>query len=995
MSSALYSLGRWAVGARRLVLAAWIGILVLAGALAGLVGQGLDDEVTIPGTESQAALDRLATTFPQVSGATAQVVVVAPDGSTIEDDAVRGPVEDAVAALGDVDGVAAVTSPYDDTMTASISDDDVATLMTIQLDEGQSEVTDATKDALGAVVDDLAAALPDGAQAALGGQLFSTEFPTLTVTEALGLLVALVVLVLTFGSFVAAGLPLLNAVVGVGVSMGLLFAATAVAQINSTTPMLAVMLGLAVGIDYALFIVSRHRDELAAGLSVEEAAARSVATAGSAVIFAGLTVMIALVGLGVAGIPFLTVMGVAAAVGVGLAVLVSITLLPAMLGFAGERLRPKAPRRRRRGRRRAGASGPRTRTVTSPEPDGAGSAGATDSPGWEDGRTDAASSGLDETTRPRAADPTTSAQPTVEHRNRFFAGWVRTVTRVPLLTIGLVVAAIVLLTLPARDLQLALPDAGTLPEDNQARVTYDLVSGHFGPGFNGPLIVTGTIVTSTDPVGLMDDLGDEIASLPGVADVPLATPNLTADTGIVQVVPTGAPDSAETKDLVTEIRSQHDHLLDEYGVDLAVTGFTAVGIDVSAKLGAALLPFAFVVVGLSLVLLTMVFRSIAVPIKATLGYLFSVGAAFGVVTLVFEHGFLADALNVTRLGPVISFMPIVLMGVLFGLAMDYEVFLVARIREDYVHSGKARRSIFTGFQASAKVVTAAAVIMFAVFVAFVPEGDMSLKPIALGLAVGVLVDAFVVRMTLVPAVLAMLGDKAWWMPRWLDRVLPSFDVEGEGLSKELALADWPEPGSTDAVVAHDLVVAGAHGPLAEPVTVRVPDGGSLVVHGTSPAAVSGVVLALAGRLRPAAGALKVTGLVLPERALSVRRRVALVDLAADVAALPGDAPAPAAHRVPAAASVAALLREDPRLLALVGTDAVTSPAERAALAEVLAQATARGTAVVLGAVGPAPTDLAPPGTQVLDLHAPDPVRTVPAPTGPASAVGPRTEEVPA
>ncbi|MFE6234730.1 MMPL family transporter [Cellulosimicrobium sp. NPDC057862] len=984
MSSALYSLGRWAVGARRLVLAAWIGILVLAGALAGLVGQGLDDEVTIPGTESQAALDRLATTFPQVSGATAQVVVVAPDGSTIEDDAVRGPVEDAVTALGDVDGVAAVTSPYDDTMTASISDDDVATLMTIQLDEGQSEVTDATKDALGDVVDDLAAALPDGAQAALGGQLFSTEFPTLTVTEALGLLVALVVLVLTFGSFVAAGLPLLNAVVGVGVSMGLLFAATAVAQINSTTPMLAVMLGLAVGIDYALFIVSRHRDELASGLTVEEAAARSVATAGSAVIFAGLTVMIALVGLGVAGIPFLTVMGVAAAVGVGLAVLVSITLLPAMLGFAGERLRPKAPRRRGRGRGRRRAV--------------AGSGAAAEG----------APSDLDETTRRRAgravaaaedptptSDPKAGAQPTVEHRNRFFAGWVRTVTRIPLLTIGLVVAAIVLLTLPARDLQLALPDAGTLPEDNQARVTYDLVSEHFGPGFNGPLIVTGTIVTSTDPVGLMDDLGDEIADLPGVADVPLATPNLTADTGIVQVVPTGAPDSEETKDLVTEIRSQHDHFLDEYGVDLAVTGFTAVGIDVSAKLGAALLPFAFVVVGLSLVLLTMVFRSIAVPIKATLGYLFSVGAAFGVVTLVFEHGFLADALHVTRLGPVISFMPIVLMGVLFGLAMDYEVFLVARIREDYVHSGKAHRSIFTGFQASAKVVTAAAVIMFAVFVAFVPEGDMSLKPIALGLAVGVLVDAFVVRMTLVPAVLAMLGDKAWWMPRWLDRVLPSFDVEGEGLSKELALADWPEPGSTDAVVAHDLVVAGAHGPLAEPVTVRVPDGGSLVVHGTSPAAVSGVVLALAGRLKPAAGALKVTGLVLPERALSVRRRVALVDLAADVAALPGDAPAPAAHRVPAAASVAALLREEPRLLAVVGTDAVTSPAERAALADVLAQATAHGTAVVLGAVGPAPTDLAPPGTQVLDLHAPDPAHAVPAPTDPASVVGQRTEEVPA
>lgn len=955
MSSALYSLGRWAVHARRLVLLAWIGILVVVGGFAGLVQQGLDDAVTIPGTESQAALDRLAATFPQVSGASAQVIVVAPDGSTIEDDAVRGPVEDAVDALGDVDHVAGVTSPYDDTVPASVSDDGTAALLTVQLDQGESEVADATKDALGSAVDDLEAALPDGAQASLGGQLFSTEFPTLTVTEALGLLVALVVLVITFGSLVAAGLPLLNAAMGVGVTMGLLFAATAVAQINSTTPMLAVMLGLAVGIDYALFIVSRHRDELATGLPVDEAAARSVATGGSAVIFAGLTVMIALVGLGVAGIPFLTVMGVAAAVGVGLAVLVSVTLLPAMLGFAGERLRPKAPRARRRGRRRAGKA-PRARSVRQ-------DASASDA---DDARVAGAPA-------PDASAPATSTASTgVQHHNRFFAGWVRTVTRVPLLTILIVLAGLVLLTLPAKDLRLALPDAGTLPEDNQARVTYDLVSEHFGPGFNGPLIVTGTIVTSTDPVGLMDDLADEIGDLPGVADVPLATPNPSADTGIVQVIPTGAPDSEETKDLVTQIRSQHDHFLDEYGVDLSVTGFTAVGIDVSDKLGAALLPFALVVVGLSLVLLTMVFRSIAVPIKATVGYLFSVGAAFGVVTLVFEQGVMADALNVTRLGPVISFMPIVLMGVLFGLAMDYEVFLVSRIREDYVRSGEARRSISTGFQASAKVVTAAAIIMFAVFIAFVPEGDMSLKPIALGLAVGVLVDAFLVRMTLVPAVLALLGDRAWWMPRRLDRVLPSFDVEGEGLARELELRDWPEPGATDPVVAHGLEVAGPRGPLAAPVTVRVPDGGTLVVHGASAAAVTGVALALAGRLKPSAGALKVTGLVLPERASSVRRRVAVVDLAADAAALPGDAPAPAAHRTHPAAAVGAVLAEHPRVVVVLGTDAVSAPDERAELAVAVGRGTDAGTAVVLGSVGAFPSDLAPPGSQVLDLQPPEP-----------------------
>ncbi|MFC7404774.1 MMPL family transporter [Georgenia alba] len=903
MSSALYSLGRWAVRMRRLVVLAWILLLALVGGLAALVGQGMDNEVTIPGTESQEALTRLSATFPQVSGASAQVVVVAPDGSTVEDAAVRGPVEDAVTEIGDLEQVAAVTSPYDEVMPASVSDDERATLLTIQLDGDQAAITDATKDALAERADALAAALPDGAQSALGGQLFSTEFPQMSIVEAVGVLVALIVLVATLGSLVAAGLPLLNALLGVAISVCLIFAATALGPVNSTTPMLAVMLGLAVGIDYALFIVSRHRDQLRSGLPVEESIARAAATAGSAVIFAGLTVMIALLGLGVAGIPFLTTMGAAAAVGVGIAVLVCLTLTPAMLAMAGERLRPRPSRR--------AASPPAER--------------------------DAAE---------RAA-----AEPV--HHNRFFAGWVRAVTRVPALTIVLVVVAVAALSLPAANLRLALPDAGALEEDNEARVTYDLVAEHFGEGFNGPLIVTGTIVTSTDPVGLMEDVADEIRALPGVADVPLATPNETADTGIVQVVPTGAPDSAETERLVHDIRDLRGQLSDEYGIDIAVTGFTAVGIDVSDKLGDALLPFALVVVGLSLVLLTMVFRSVAVPIKATVGYLFSVGAAFGVVALVFNDGLFADALHVTRTGPVISFMPIVVMGILFGLAMDYEVFLVSRIREEYVHGRRgregARAAIVSGFQGSAKVVTAAAIIMFAVFVFFVPEGDMNLKPIALGLAVGVAVDAFVVRMVLVPAVLALLGDKAWWMPRALDRLLPSFDVEGEGLARELALAEWPAAGSRDAAVAHGLQVRRSDGgTLLAPVDVRVPDGGALAVHARSASTVSAFLLTIAGRLRPDAGAVKVTGLVLPERAGAVRRRVAFVD-----AEVPGPAVA-----------VESALAERPRMLVVDHAD--VDPEDRPALAEALSRARRDGIAVIIGAAGDPPGELLA-AAPVLDL----------------------------
>ncbi|PZR53434.1 MMPL family transporter [Xylanimonas oleitrophica] len=963
MSSVLYQLGRWAVRARRLVVIGWVVVLALVGGAAGLLQKGLDNDVSIPGTEANAALERLSATFPQVSGASAQLIVVAPDGETIEAPAVRGPVEDAVEALGDIDQVAAVTSPYEDLMAASVNDDETATILQIQLDGDIGVITDATKDALQDATADLAAALPDGSRASLGGELFSTEFPGLTATEAIGLLVALVVLVVTLGSLVAAGLPLLNALLGVGVTMGLLFAATSVATINSTTPMLAVMLGLAVGIDYALFVVSRHRDQLRPGepvISVEESIARATATAGSAVVFAGLTVMIALVGLGVAGIPFLTVMGVTAAVGVGIAVLVSLTLLPAMLGFAGERLRPGTPRKRR-GRKAAG------RTVGTGRGARAGAATRQADDATE-GREVAARAAAGEGVEGRGHAAAAPTQGTFG--DRFFARWVHVVTKLPALTIAIVVIALGALSAPALNLRLALPDAGALPQDSSARVTYDLVSEEFGEGFNGPLIVTGSIVTSTDPLTLMNDIADEIRQMPGVADVPLATPNESADTGIVQVVPEGGPTSEATENLVHEIRDRHDYFLQEYGVDLAVTGFTAVGIDVSAKLGQALLPFALVVVGLSLLLLTMVFRSVWVPIKASLGYLLSVGAAFGVVTLVFEHGFLADALHVTRTGPVISFMPIVLMGVLFGLAMDYEVFLVSRMREDYVHGdrsvpGLARRAVISGFQGSAKVVTAAAVIMFAVFVAFVPEGDMNLKPIALGLAVGVAVDAFVVRMVLVPAVMALLGDRAWWIPRGLDRVLPRFDVEGEGLAKELALAEWPEPGAHDALAVHGLVVDGPDGnPVVGPVSARVPEGGALVVRADAAAPVDAFLLAVSGRLAPDAGAVKVTGLVVPERSAAVRGRVAVVD----AGVLAGGAATAAASAVDAAR------REGARAVAVLRTEALGDRDGRDALAAALVAAQEVGLTVLVGTTDAvdAEHDLLPPGTPVLDVGHPSP-----------------------
>ena len=948
MSSLLYSVGRWAYRARTLVVIVWIGLLALLGGGALLFNQGTDNSFSIPGTESQEALDTLSRTFPQVSGTSAQLVVVAPEGRSVDDSDIRQPVEDAVVVLKKVDGVSGVSSPYSAQVKNLISGDRSAAIVTVQLKGQMTTVTDATKTALKDAGADLAKQLPDGSKSALGGQLFSQNLPSLSLVELIGVGVALIVLILTFGSFLAAGMPLLTALLGVAISMCLIFIATLFGSISSTTPMLALMLGLAVGIDYSLFIISRHQAQLKAGVPPAESAARSVATAGSAVLFAGITVIIALAGLAVANIPFLTTMGIAASVGVAVAVLVALTLTPAMLGFAGARLTPgrrKAARAARRRRTAEATSGAPASTAASVATTAAGSADPVDAPGQSFAHA------------AKADIPP-----------GFFRGWVRAVTRFPIVTIVAVIVALGVAAIPALQLRLALPDAGSQPEGKPARIAYDLVSDHFGPGYNGPLIVTGSIISSTDPLGLMTKIGHEISRLPGVASVPLAVPNATADTGIVQVVPTTGPDDQKTAALVAELRGKHQHFLDQYGVDLKVTGNTAAQIDVSSRLAGALLPFGLLVVGLSLILLTMVFRSIAVPIKAALGYLLSVGAAFGAVTVVFEWGWLGDALHVDKTGPIISFMPIILMGVLFGLAMDYEVFLVSRIREDFVHGGDARRAIQSGFVSSAKVVTAAAVIMISVFAAFVPEGDASIKPIALGLAVGVFVDAFIVRMTLVPAILQLLGDKAWWMPRWLDRILPSFDVEGDGLQKELELANWPEDGARIVAAADGLGVSTRSRRLVGDVSFRLADGEALVVRGDDRTAATAVLMAITGRTPVDSGTVKVAGFVLPTRGAAVRSRTAVVRL--DAAETPVD-------------DLRRALAGHPQLVALDAVDTVTDPVERrrirAELTAALSRARVEGRpfALAVGCVDPSRLDDLLPETAeptILDLD--DRERTV-------------------
>lgn len=876
MSTLLFSLGRWSYRHPWRVLVSWLLLLALAGAGAGLFMKGTDNAFSIPGTEAQEGIALLERTFPQASGTSAQIIVVAADGAEVTDAPYADAIDDTLTELADLDGVLAVTSPFDEMITGLVSDDGRAAIMTLQFDGQATSVSPATTDALGEITDELRAALPAEAQVALGGDLFAASIPALSLIEAVGVLIALFVLIVTFRSFVVAWFPLVSALIGVGLAIALIYAATAFASISSTTPMLAIMLGLAVGIDYALFIVARHQDQVRDGVEPEESAARATGTAGSAVVFAGVTVLIALIGLSFAGIPFLTTMGIGAAVAVAIAVAVAVTLTPALLGFAKGRVA-----------------------------------------GW-----------------PRRTRRTRAGRP-ARTRRGFAHGWVTAVTRHPVLTTVAVIVGLGVVAIPAASLTLALPNAGVQPTSSQARQAYDLTAEHFGVGENGPLILTGTIVTSTDPLTLMQDLGDEVAAIPGVKDVVLATPNETADTGLIQLIPETGPDDPATADLVRELRAQHDRFLEEYGVDLKVTGYTAVGIDISDRLGAALVPFGVFVVGLSLVLLAIVFRSIWVPLTAAAGYLLSVAASFGVVAAVFEWGWFADLLHVTRVGPVISFMPIILMGVLFGLAMDYQVFLVSRMREDYVHARRARggrddrhtaiAAVRSGFTASARVVTAAAVIMLAVFAAFVPEGDSSIKPIALGLAAGIAVDAFLVRMTLVPAVMALLGEKAWWMPRWLDRSLPHFDIEGEAVERELATANWPERPAAVAgedVALHATDRDGTQRTVFAEASFHLDDGGTLLVDADDRAAARAFVLMVAGRVAPDAGLLRVAGHLLPGRGAWVRSHVgvALLDGAPD-----------------AGAELRRALAGSPRLVAIDGLD-LLSPAEAGAAAAILRDA---------------------------------------------------------
>ncbi|MGI5452317.1 MMPL family transporter [Streptomyces sp. CA-249302] len=754
MATFLYRLGRLAFRRRWYVALLWVGVLACVGLSALRAPGASDEEFSMPGIESQKAYDLMEQRFPGAAadGATARVVFVAPEGQKVTATENKQAVERTVTELGDGSQVAGVADPF---KSAAVSKDGTTAYATVTYKAASSDITDASRAALEQATHQ---ARDAGLKVETGGSAMDSGGGPGGVAEIIGISIAAVVLLITFGSLAAAGLPLLTAVLGVGLSMFTILTLSDALGLSTSTGTLAMMLGLAVGIDYALFVVSRYREERARGQAPQEAAGLAVGTAGSAVVFAGLTVVIALAGLSVVGIPMLTKMGLAAAGAVVVAVLVALTVVPALLGFWPNAVLSGAVRKQGRSRRgwvRRPGKGSRSATAV----------------------------------EPAAASASASGDAKDNHGTR----WARFVLRRPVPVLLLSVVGLGALALPATALQLGMPGDEAKSTSTTERRAYDDLAEGFGPGFNGPLTIVVDAKGADDAKTAVSTISEKIGGTKGVVSVSKAHFNDAGDTAVFTATPSTSPTDEKTKTLVKTIRDERpatEAATD--GASFEVTGTTALNIDIAGKVQAALIPYLVVIVGLAVVLLLVVFRSLFVPLKAALGFLLSVLAALGVVVVVFQQGHAASLLGVEQTGPIMSLMPIFLVGIVFGLAMDYEVFLVSRMRESYVHGETAEQAVVSGFRHSARVVVAAALIMIAVFAGFVGEDDSMIKMIGFGMASAVLFDAFVVRMALVPAVLAMLGDRAWWLPKWLDRILPRVDIEGEALTRSPA----PVPDAT-------------------------------------------------------------------------------------------------------------------------------------------------------------------------------------------------------
>ncbi|WP_216902881.1 MMPL family transporter [Nocardia alni] len=721
MAKFLYRLGRFCFEKRRLVVLLWLGVLAALAFGASQAPEAANSGLSMPGTESQKAFDLLDQRFPGIKsdGADARVVFVAPHGQQISAEQNKAAVDKVVAEVAGGPQVAGALNPF---RVGTVSKDGTTAYANITYKVSSTNITEQTKTSLEKAVQDGRSA---GLTVEFGGTVMQAK-PQAGPTEIVGVVIAAIVLLITFGSLVAAGLPLITAIVGIGCGV----AAIVALGLSFTTSTLAVMLGLAVGIDYALFIVSRYRAERGAGRAAPDAVARAVGTAGSAVVFAGLTVVIALSGLSVVGLPALTSMGLAAAGTVLIAVLVALTLIPALLGFFHKAVMPRRLRKREN--------------------------------------------------QPVSGALATLATPGAI-KESLGTRWARFVVRRPIPVLLLAVVGLGVLALPVQDLTLGMPSDASQPTSTTQRRAYDALAAGFGAGSNGPFTLVIDAKGAPDPKAAAAQAARTVAATHGIVSVSPPRFNPAGDTAVLTATPATSPTADETKTLVHTLRAESSELKSATGANMLVTGTAAVNIDMSQKLSDALLPYLAVVVGLAFLLLIVVFRSLLVPLKAALGFLLSVCAALGVIVAVFQWGWMASLFGLQTTGPVMSLMPIFLIGLVFGLAMDYEVFLVTRIREAHVHGESPAEAIVTGFRHNARVVAAAATIMIAVFAGFIGMSEAMIKVLGAGLAAAVFFDAFIVRMTIVPAVLALLGDRAWWLPRRLRKIVPNVDIEGENL----------------------------------------------------------------------------------------------------------------------------------------------------------------------------------------------------------------------
>jgi putative drug exporter of the RND superfamily len=723
MARKLYALAHLCVRNRRLVIAGWLVILIGFIGLSSAYGGTKSTDFVIPNTESQAANDLLTARFPSQAGSSAQIVFASKTKGGLVSEEGRAAIAATMDRAAKAPQVIAAGDPIAEQAVSAAGD---VAYTEVRYAVSADKVSDAAVVALKQAAEPAEQA---GLQVEFRGDVITAHTQASEevggIGEIIGIVVAIIVLLVAFGSVLAALTPIISGLVGVGITVTVLNVAARFFTVNQFGPTLAIMIGLAVGIDYSLFIVSRHRQNLRSSMPMAESIAKATGTAGSAVLFAGITVVIAISGLAVVRIPLLTSMGLSSALAVVIAVAVALTLLPAVLGSLGTK--------------------------------------------------------IDALTVP-------GMKPKVEVDDKthktFSASWAKRVT--------VIMGA---LASPALSMRLGIPDDGVLASATTERRAYDILTTGFGPGLNGPYTVVADLakVPAADRAGVLERTTQDLAKVEGVAFAAPAFPNESGDTAIITVIPKTPPAQKATEDTLHRVRDANNPIEQQSGARLLVTGSTAINIDMSEKLSDALPKFIGIVIGLTFILLLIVFRSILVPVKAAIAILISILASLGVVVAVFQWGWGASAIGVSEKMPLVAFLPVLMFAILFGLSMDYEVFILSRIREEHSKGMSNTDSVNHGITATARIITAAALIMISVFAAFILNADPTTKMFGVGLAVAVLIDATIVRMIMVPATMVLMREGNWWLPKWLDRIVPNVDIEGSSLDDVHGATDSHHP----------------------------------------------------------------------------------------------------------------------------------------------------------------------------------------------------------